>query len=65
LKIGGTFGGTGRLSRARRGPICIQNLEPTAGLEPATRYLQIRQQLNSARYFGFPYIRNASIECGL
>src|SRR6266566_36220 len=38
-----------------------RNLEPTAGFEPATRCLQIRQQLNSARNFGFPCIRNASI----
>src|SRR5438105_8711101 len=39
----------------------LGNLEPTAGFEPATRCLQIRQQLNSARNFGFPCIRNASI----
>src|SRR6202022_4918384 len=35
--------------------------QPTVGFEPTTRCLQIRQQLNSARNFGFPCIRNASI----
>src|SRR2546422_2478379 len=42
LKIGGTFGGTRlRLNRSSSW-FCIRNLEPTAGFEPATRYLQIR-----------------------
>jgi len=40
----------------------IQKLEPTAGFEPATRYLQIRRQLNSARDFRFPCIPRISIE---
>src|SRR5712692_329398 len=41
LKIGGTFDGTSlRLSRSA-GRFCIQDLEPTAGFEPATRCLQI------------------------
>jgi FtsP/CotA-like multicopper oxidase with cupredoxin domain len=37
----------------------MQNLEPTAGFGPATRCLQISQQLNSGRTFGFPCIRSA------
>ncbi len=36
--------------------------QPTSGFEPLTRCLQIRQQLDSARDFGFPCIHNASIE---
>jgi hypothetical protein len=37
------------------------NLEPTAGFEPATRFLQISRQLNSARDFRFPSIPRTSI----
>jgi hypothetical protein len=48
-----------QLARALR----IQNLEPTAGFEPATRCLQISRQLNSARVFGFPCIHKGSIRC--
>jgi hypothetical protein len=40
----------------------VQNLEPTAGFEPATRCLQIRRQLNSAAGLGFPCIPRMSIE---
>jgi hypothetical protein len=40
LKIGGTFGGTARRLSTSLQPFRIQNLEPTAGFEPATRYLQ-------------------------
>ena len=43
------------------GPKSRRNLEPTAGFEPATRYLQNRPQLNSARDFRFPCIPWASI----
>ena len=44
-----------------RRPVSYSESEPTAGFEPATRYLQIRRQLNSAPDFRFPCIRNASI----
>ena len=39
----------GQFRGGREAAFRIQNLEPTAGFEPATRYLEIREQLNSAQ----------------
>ena len=65
FEIGGTFAGTRPQRPTLRGssrPILYSNLQPTAGFEPATRCLQIRRQLNSARNFRSPCIPRMSIE---